>query len=113
MKEGKVSLRKIISIIFLFVILIFAYQFYQKNNFNNFVKAEYKIGNSKFERDAKQKYAEKSSYKIENRDYNDAMFYETIPVTPNTPYKVTCQIKTENVKSKNANTDSGAHRYCR
>lgn len=105
-KQKKSNLIKnIISTIIIIVILVVAYQIYQKYNFNNFVKAEYKLGTSKFERDN----LENNSYKIENADYNDAMFYETVKVTPNTAYKVTCRIKTKDVKTKKENTDSGAH----
>lgn len=109
MRETTKKIKNIISLVFIIALLIFAYQFYQKHNFNNFVKAEYTIGNSKFERDNTVKCTNANSYKIENIDYNDAMFYEKVQVTPNTPYKVTCKIKTENVKSKKENTDSGAH----
>lgn len=109
-KQNKSKLIKnIISTIIIIIILVGAYQVYQKYNFNNFVKAEYNLGNSKFERDNIEKYSENNSYKIENTEYNDAMFYETVQVIPNTAYKVTCRIKTQNVKSKKENTDSGAH----
>lgn len=102
-------IKKIISLGLIIVILAFTYMFYKKNNFNNFVKAQYNMGLSVLKRDSNIKYNKQDSYKIENTDYNDAMFYETIEVVPNTPYKVTCKIKTENVKSKNENTDSGAY----
>lgn len=103
------QIKKIISTIIVIVFIIIWYQIYQKYNFNNFIKAEYNLGISKFERDNDIKCTEFNSYKIINNDYNDAMFYETIEVLPNTPYKVTCKIKTQDVKSKNENTDSGAH----
>lgn len=103
------QINNIISTIIIIVFIIITHQIYNKYNFNNFIKAEYNLGVSKFERDKDIKYTEFDSYKIINNDYNDAIFYETIQVTPNTPYKVTCKIKTENVKSKNENTDSGAH----
>lgn len=109
MQKKNSKIKSIISAIIIIVVLIVGYQIYKKYNFNNFVKAEYNLGTSKFERDNDIKCTEFDSYKIINKDYNDAMFYETIDVLPNTPYKVTCKIKTENVKSKNENTDSGAH----
>ena len=109
MQKKSNKIKNIISIIIIIAIIIVGYQFYKKYNFNNFVKAEYNLGTSKFERDSSIKCTENDSYKIINTDYNDAMFYETIDVLPNTPYKVTCKIKTENVKSQNENTDSGAH----
>ena len=107
-KKSKI-IKNIITTILFIVMLMVAYKFYQKYNFNDYIKAEYTLGISKFERDDKIKCTQANSYKIENTDYNDAMFYKTISVKPNTPYKVTCKIKTENVQSKNENTDSGAH----
>ena len=109
MQKKSSKIKSIISIIIVVLMLIVAYKIYQKNNFNNFMKAEYNLGVSKFERDEQIKYTDANSYKIHNPDYNDAMFFETVEVKPNTPYRVTCKIKTENVKSKIPNSDSGAH----
>ena len=53
---------------------------------------------SKFLRDNDVKYSKHDSYKIESPDYNDAVFYKEVEVKPNTPYKVTCMVKTENVE---------------
>ena len=50
-----------------------------------------------------------NSYRIDNKDYNDAMFFKEVKVEPNTSYKVTCMIKTEDVENKETNTDAGAH----
>lgn len=109
MQKKSFNVKNILSFIIIVLFLIGAYKFYQKYNFNEFVKAEYNLGVSKFERDSEEKCTESNSYKIINTDYNDAMFYETVNVIPNTSYKVTCRIKTENVQSRNKNTDSGAH----
>lgn len=109
MQKKSSKIKSIISIIIIIAVIAVGYTFYKKYNFNNFVKAEYNLGLSTFERDSAEKCIEEDSYKIINTNYNDAMFFETIEVQPNTPYKVTCKIKTENVKSKNENTDSGAH----
>ena len=49
------------------------------------------------------------SYKIQNHDYNDAMFYKKINVNPNTPYRVTCMVKTQGVQNDIENSDAGAH----
>ena len=48
------------------------------------------------------------SYKVENKEYNDAMFFKTIEVKPNTPYKVKCMVKTENVLNKEDKYIGGA-----
>lgn len=109
-KKKSLNLIKNIISIAVFVILIYmAYTIYQKYNFNDYIKAEYNMGLSNFERDNEVKYGNINSYKIENTNYNDAMFYKTINVTPNTPYKVTCKIKTQDVKTSKENTDAGAH----
>ena len=109
MKNKYKIIKDIISIAFLIIILVIGYKIYKKYNFNQFTKAEREMGVSIFERDDKIKTSDSDSYKISNTDYNDAMFYETISVVPNTPYRVTCSIKTEDVESANEYTDSGAH----
>lgn len=82
------------------ILAIFAFcKIYSKYNYNNFVKTVEEKNKTIFTRDSKIKCSEIDSYKIENTDYNDAMFYETVSVTPNTPYKVTCKVKVENVES--------------
>lgn len=103
------TIKNIISFIIFAILIYLAYAVYQKYNFNDYIKAEYSMGLSNFERDNKVKCENYNSYKIENIDYNDAMFYKTIKVTPNTPYKVTCKIKTQDVKTNKDNTDAGAH----
>ena len=109
MKNKNKIIKDIISIIFIIIILFVCYKVYKRYNFNQFTKAEHEIGVSIFERDDIVKSSNHDSYKIINTDYNDAMFYETVSVVPNTPYRVTCKIKTENVESLNVNKDSGAH----
>lgn len=80
---------------------------YNKYYFNDFSKAqEYKKVTS-FYRDSKNKCTENSSFCIESTDYNDAIFFKSISVEKNTPYKITCKIKTEGVESTNSDT-SGA-----
>ena len=109
MQKKSEKIKSIMSTIIIIAIIFVGCLIYKRYNFNNYVKAEYNLGVSKFERDSEIKCTENDSYKIINTDYNDAMFYQTIEVKPNTPYKVTCKIKTENVQSKNKTTDSGAH----
>lgn len=109
MQKKSNVLKNIIGLIIIIAILTFSYKVYKIYNFNDYIKAEYNLGISNFERDNKEKCSNMDSYKIENTTYNDAMFYKTIKVIPNTPYKITCKIKTSNVISKETNTDSGAH----
>ena len=101
---------RIFSLVVSVVIIIIGYTIYQNYNFNEYIKAESTRGLSNFTRDAEVTYVDNvKSYKIENTDYNNAVFYKTIQVEPNTPYKVTCMIKTQNVETQNAYTDAGAH----
>ena len=102
-------IRKIIIWIVLIIILIGLIGIYNKNNFNEYVRAEYISGLAKFSRDKEVKYSNMESYKIENTDFNDSMFFKKIQVIPNTSYKVTCMIKTQDVINKGENTDAGAH----
>lgn len=99
----------IITIIILCILLVYAYNYYQSNNFNDFVKSEASLYKSQFKRDNIIKYGENRSYEIISPDYNDAMFYKTINVEKNQPYKITCMVKTENVESENEISGVGAH----
>lgn len=95
--KGKISLKTIISIIIIIILIGVARYIYCKYNFYDYEKGVREEGKSFFTRDSNVKYSNKHSYKIENKDYNDAMFYKNIEVTPNTAYRVTCMVKTENV----------------
>ncbi len=97
-----------ITLIILLILLYFAYQYYQSNNFNDFVRSEVDLYTSNFKRDSKIKYSNTRSYKIESPDYNDAMFYKTVQVEKNTPYKVTCMVKTNGVEAQDMLSGVGA-----
>jgi len=87
---------------------VWLYGLYKERYFNGFIKAENISGASIFTRDNKVKNGYPYSYKIESKDFNDAVFYKEIKVKPNTPYKVKCMVKTENVKTPTGKTDGGA-----
>ena len=97
-----------ITLIILLVLLYFAYQYYQSNNFNDFVRSETNLYTSNFKRDKEIKYSNTRSYKIESPNYNDAMFYKTVEVEKNTPYKVTCMVKTNEVEAQDMKSGVGA-----
>lgn len=105
---GKI-IKNIIFIVIIAILLFILYKVYTENNFNEYIRAEYKSGVSNFYRDTNVKYSKMNSYRIENTDFNDAMFFKEVNVIPNTSYKVTCMIKTENVENEHENTDAGAH----
>lgn len=111
MPDNKKKPNRIIDIMIVTILLIalyFAYKYYQKNNFNNFIRSETTPYTSTFVRDSKEKYSERSSYKIESFKYNDAMFYKKVQVEKNTPYKVTCMVKTKDIEAKEKNSGVGA-----
>ena len=85
-KKGKVGY--ILTLLFLCIILYFAYQFYQGNNFNDFIRSESNLYTSEFKRDSDVKYSKQRSYRIVSDKYNDAMFYKTIKIEKNRTYKV-------------------------
>lgn len=102
---------KIVNIIFIIIvlaILLKLYGVYKIYNYNGFTKAEYNIGFTKFTRDKDIKYTYDYSYKLESKNFNDAIFYKKIEVEKNTPYKLTCMVKTENVENENGNMNAGA-----
>lgn len=111
-RKRKSIIGKIIYLIILIILIVIAYKMYDKykiNNINDFIRTEYKPYTSEFTRDDEVKYSRQSSYKISSKEENDAMLYKNITVTPNTPYKVTCMVKTENVKTLKAVSNGGAH----
>jgi len=107
----KNTISKILNIIFIIIVLLIFYklfEIYKTYTFGEFTKAENVLGITKFTRDNSVSYKYDYSYKLESNSYNDAIFYKTINVKPNTPYKLTCMVKTENVESENRKNDSGA-----
>ena len=107
-RSKSIKIVDIIITLILLVGLVFAYKFYQKNNFNDFIRSEAKPYTSTFVRDSEEKYSKKPSYKIESTEYNDAMFYKTVKVEKNKPYKVTCMVKTKDVQAEQKNSGIGA-----
>lgn len=74
---------------------------HSKTQYGNFKKAVAREGSTLFSQDNKIKYSNMDSYRIENKDFNNAIFYKNVKVKKNTPYKITCMIKTENVEVLN------------
>ena len=83
--------KNLMSNIFIIVIIIFAIFVYRKYDYKGIVEK----GKTKFSRDSSEKYDNSRSYKVENKISNDAMFYREISVIPNTPYRITCMVKTK------------------
>ncbi|MBR6504695.1 MAG: hypothetical protein IKT41_03160 [Clostridia bacterium] len=111
-KERGSILSKILNFIFtiiLLIILFFIYEIFTENNFEGFSKRELNIYSSNFLRDKNVKYNDKVSYKIKSNTFNDAMLSKKISVKQNTPYKVSCMVKLENVVTEQEPSCGGAH----
>ena len=110
MSENKKGIRVIDVIVtaILVVILVYVFNVYKDTTFNDFIRTEYRMGKSDFIRDKEIKYSDTYSYKIKSDEINDAAFYKTISVTPNTVYRVSCMVKTEDVKTAKEFSESGA-----
>lgn len=112
MRRKESVLSKIISWIF-FIILVFIifklFGIFKMNYFNGFMKGETVSGLSSFTRDSEVKYLDDNSYKIVSEQQNNAAFFKDVEVEPNSVYKVTCYVKTDNVIPEDVNTDGGAN----
>ena len=109
MKKRNRIVKNVISIIFLVAIIIITSKIYSKYNYNDFEKNISELDKTIFGRDSEEKYSKMDSYKIENIDYTDSMFSQTISVIPNRPYKVTCKVKVKDVTNLNNTKSGGAH----
>lgn len=108
-KKGFIGISTIIFTIIVVIILAVLFKIYKHNYYNDFEKAvTEQNAATKLVRDSKEKYSKDDSYKIESTQYNDAIFYKEIEVEPYTPYRVTCMVKTEDVKSEEPKKDAGA-----
>lgn len=100
---------KIISFL-ITAFLIFAIVYIYKNYyFNDYNKAILNADITSFYRDNNIMMNEKRSYCIDSSEFNDAMFFKTLEVEKNTPYKVSCYIKTENVENDVEKSEGGAN----
>ena len=111
MKDRNVITSKLGTLIFILVVIFILsqlYGVYKTYYYNEFIKAENVRGISKFRRDKTVKYSDDNSYRIESKEYNDAVFYKEVKVKPNTPYRVRCMVKTEKVENELGKTNSGA-----
>ena len=105
---NKKRLKNILPNLLMIVIIIVAFYIYRKYDYNYFSKGILEKGRTEFSRDSNVKYSKDRSYKIENKVSNDAMFYREVTVRKNTPYRVTCMVRTENVVGNENDTMAGA-----
>lgn len=92
----KSNILYIFTIIALIIIMVFIYDKYY---FNDYLKAIKEPNKTQFYRERDNTYNNQKSYCIDSEDYNTALFSKVINVKKNTPYRVTCYVKTENVEN--------------
>lgn len=108
-KKGFIQIATIITVIIFIAIVVVLFNIFRQNNFNGFTKAVTDpVADTQLKRDSNVKYSEHDSYRITSNDYNDAVFFKEIEVEPNTPYRISCMLKTENVETENTKDDAGA-----
>ena len=106
-------MKKIVkNAIFIVILIVIAMSIfnisYAMLNTGNFSKLATIKNTTIFTKDNNVKYSNLQSYKIENKDYNNSAYYQTIKVKKNTPYKISCMVKTNNVNVTNENKNDGA-----
>lgn len=108
-QKGIVRISSVLFMAFMIIVLITSFRQFKKNYFNGFEKAVTdELKQTTFLRDSKITYSKSDSYKIESKEFNDATFYKEIEVEPNTMYKISCMVKTENVKCEDLSKEGGA-----
>lgn len=111
-EKGKIRISAIINLILAIIAIVIIYKMwhvYKINDFGEFAKAEYTADISNFIRDDVEKYSNKYSYKIESKEFNDALIYRKIQVEPNTVYKVTAMVKYQNVENQKSESEGGVN----
>ncbi len=109
MNEKKhTRLKNVVYILIIVAIIAVGIEIILKYNFNDFEKGIREKGLTTFSRDSETKYSNMRSYKMENLEYTDSIFSKNIEVKPNTPYRVTCMVKTENVQNEKNIMTGGA-----
>lgn len=97
------------STLFVLILIVVVFGFvYPRYSFGYFIKSIRENDTASFSRDHDVKYNGKASYKITNEEYSDALFYQTVPVTPHTSYRVTCMVKTQDIENLGNTRTGGA-----
>ena len=111
-EKGKLRISTVFNIILVIIAVVIIYKMwhiYRINDFGDFAKAEYTTGASTFIRDDIEKYSNLYSYKIESKEFNDALIYKNIQVEPNSVYRVTAMVKFENVENEKSESEGGVN----
>lgn len=95
---------RIITVLIIAILIGIVVHFYQRYYFNDFSKAYENSGCTAFYKDSNVKYNGENSYCIDTSVYNDALFFKEIQVEKDTPYRISCMVKTENIESDKPET---------
>ena len=110
--QKKSSGARVFTTIFLIISLIiiaYLYNNYKENYFNSFTKGEYILNLTEFKKDKEVRYSDEASFRIKSVEgFNDAMFYKQVDVVPNTSYKVSAMVKTQNIQTEKEVSLGGA-----
>lgn len=110
-KNNKSVTSKIVNIVLilvLLIVLVITYNIYQSNNLNGLNKSEQKANLTEFSKDENVKYSNTKSYKIESEQFNDAMLSKKVKIRENTPYKLSCMVRTKDVEAEKGSKGAGA-----
>lgn len=108
MEESRKKKKRIVSCFVIIVMLIILVVVYTKYDYNFYTKGVEEVQKTSFTRDSGEKVEGQKSYKVENKEYNDAMFYQEVKVIPHTPYRVSCMVKTKDIVTQDNNILGGA-----
>ncbi|MCI8276356.1 MAG: hypothetical protein HFJ46_00165 [Clostridia bacterium] len=103
------KLSNVLYTLFIIVLIIIMVFIYNKYYFNDYLKSVKEPDKSFFYRDGEIKHNNNRSYCIESTEYNTAIFSKKIDVKKNTPYKITCYVKTEEVQNSLEKKAGGAN----
>ena len=101
-------IRHLLSFVIGVALSIYILNYYRMYDYGAYTKGITEMNKTEFRRDKDVKIGNTYSYRLINSDYTDSMMFREIEVKPNTAYKVSCYIKTENVINKDENQISGA-----
>ncbi len=106
--ESKRRVKNFFSTVVTIVLVVALIVLYRKFDFNYYSKGIISGGSASFSRDDKCEGGRQRSYKIENQNFTESMFFKEIAVNSYTPYRVSCMIKTEEVEQLDNNSMAGA-----
>ena len=106
-KKGLI-VRHLLSFLIVVSLIIYILNYYRIYDYGAYTKGITELNKTEFRRDKDIKLGKTYSYRLINSDYTDSMMFREIEVKPNTAYRVSCYIKTEDVVNEDDNPVLGA-----